>query len=476
MLQRFILSLRPYFSILLILSILSSCKVGQNYQRPITKLPEQFSPQASTADTSSVAKMPWRQFFQDAELQNLIGSALTNNFDLQLAIKRIEENQAYVRQTRYALLPSVNAQVAASTVTPSRNSLNGLSLENFIGTRHLEDYSANLALSWEVDIWGRIRRQNEATIATFLQTQEAANAVRTNLVANVATGYFNILLLDAQLDVAKRNLALGDTIVQLVRFQKKSGDVTELAVQQAEAQRQTADLLRAQLEQGLIIEQNGLRQLLGDWPGSIERGNRLTTYPVDDTLLAGVPAQLLANRPDVRASELGLVAANARIGVAQASLYPALTITGSGGLNSFQAQNWFAFPNSLFYNLAAGLTQPVFLRRQLRTQLEVTTIQQEAALIQFRQSINNAVKEVANALAQSERLQEQERIAIGRVQTLQGAVKNAKLLFKSGMATYLEVITAQSNALQAELALADIKRQRLGAMVEVYRSLGGGWR
>lgn len=449
--------------------------MGQNYQRPTVQLPEQFN-QRNGSDTTNVALVPWRQFFRDTELQNLIETALTNNFDLQVAIKRIEENQAYVRQTRYALLPAVNAQIAASTVTPSRNSLNGLSLENFIGTRHLEDYSANLSLAWEIDIWGRIRRQNEATLAQFLQTEEAAKAVRTNLVANIATGYFNVLLLDAQLDVAKRNVALGDSIVRLIRFQKQSGDVTELAVQQAEAQRQTADLLRSQLEQALVIEQNGIRQLLGDWPGAVSRSSRLTTYPVADTLLTGVPAQLFANRPDVRVSELALVAANARAGVAEASLYPALTITGSGGLNSFRAGNWFALPNSLFYNLAAGLVQPVFGRRQLKTQLEVSQIQRESALIQFRQSLNTAVTEVSNALVRNEKLQEQERIATTRAQTLQGAINNAKLLFKSGMATYLEVITAQGNALQAELTLADIKRQRLGAMVDVYRSLGGGWR
>ena len=300
--------------------------------------------------------------------------------------------------------------------------------------------------------------------------------MRTNLVASVATGYFNVLLLDAQLEIAKRNVALGDSIVRLIRLQKQSGDVTELAVQQAEAQRQNADLLRSQLEQALAIEQNGIRQLLGDWPGTIARSSRLATYPVADTLLTGVPAQLLANRPDVRVSELSLVAANARAGVAEASLYPALTITGSAGLNSFQASNWFALPNSLFYNLAAGLVQPIFQRRQLRTQLEVSQIQREAALVQFRQSLNTAVTDVSNALVRHEKVQEQERIATARAQTLQGAINNAKLLFKSGMATYLEVITAQSNALQAELAVADIKRQRLSAMVDVYRSLGGGWR
>ena len=465
---------RHYIGFVLLVLLVSSCKVGQNYQRPNVTLPNQFR-SAVTTDSATVARVPWRDFFQNAELQQLISTALTDNFDLQVAIKRVEESRAYVRQTRYALLPSVSAQIAASTITPSKNSLNGLSLENFLGTRHLEDFSANVGVSWEADIWGKIRRQNEATRATYLQTEEAAKAVRTNLVANVANGYFNLLLLDAQLDIAKRNLALGDTIVRVIQLQKEGGEVTELAVEQAQAQRQTAALLRSQLEQAIVIEENGLRQLLGDMPGSVPRSTRLDAFPVADTLLAGVPAQLLANRPDVRATELSLVAANARIGVAQASLYPALVITGNGGLNAFRASNWFLLPSSLFYTVAGGLTQPIFQRRQLKTQLEVARIQHEQAVIQFRQAITNGVREVSDALVQVEKLNEQEQVAASRVVTLKEAIKNAKLLFTSGLANYLEVITAQSNVLQAELTLAEIKQQRLSAMVNLYRALGGGW-
>jgi NodT family efflux transporter outer membrane factor (OMF) lipoprotein len=465
---------RQYIGFVLLVLLVSSCKVGQNYQRPSVALPNQFR-SAVTTDSATVARVRWRDFFQNAELQQLISTALADNFDLQVAIKRVEESRAYVRQTRYALLPSVNAQIAASTITPSKNSLNGLSLENFLGTRHLEDFSANVGVSWEADIWGKIRRQNEATRATYLQTEEAAKAVRTNLVANVANGYFNLLLLDAQLDIAKRNLALGDTIVRVIQLQKEGGEVTELAVEQAQAQRQTAALLRSQLEQAIVIEENGLRQLLGDMPGSVPRSTRLDAFPVADTLLAGVPAQLLANRPDVRASELSLVATNARIGVAQASLYPALVITGNGGLNAFRASNWFLLPSSLFYTVAGGLTQPIFQRRQLKTQLEVARIQHEQAVIQFRQAITDGVREVSDALVQVEKLNEQEQVAASRVVTLKEAIKNAKLLFTSGLANYLEVITAQSNVLQAELTLAEIKQQRLSAMVSLYRALGGGW-
>ncbi|WP_128546152.1 efflux transporter outer membrane subunit [Larkinella soli] len=458
----------------LLLFLVSACKVGQNYQRPELPVPEQFR-SAPTPGTGTAARLPWREVFPNPELQQLIGTALTGNFDLQAAIKRIEESQAYLRQTRYALLPSVSGQVAASTITPSRNSLNGVSLENFIGQRHLEDFSVSAGVSWELDIWGKIRRQNEVTRANYLQTEEGARAVRTNLVAHVAHGYFNLLLLDAQLDIARRNLALSDSIVQVIRLQKDGGEVTELAVEQAQAQRQTAALLRSQLEQAILIGENGLRQLMGEMPGSVARTVRLDAVPVSDSLPAGVPVQLLANRPDVRAGELALVAANARVGVAQASLYPSLLITVGGGINAFQAANWFMLPASLFYSVAGGLSQPIFQRGQLKTQLEVARIQREEALIRFRQVLTNGVREVSDALAQAEKLKEQEQVAAVRVVTLKRAIADARLLFTSGLANYLEVITAQSNVLQAELALAQIRQQRLAASVELYRALGGGW-
>ncbi|GAB3701107.1 efflux transporter outer membrane subunit [Spirosoma flavus] len=465
---------RYYVLFMLLMLLVSGCKVGQNYQRPAVTLPTQFR-SAPTADSATVARLPWRDFFPNVELQQLISKALTGNFDVQIALKRIDESRTYLRQTRYALLPSVSGQVTASTLTPSRNSLNGVSLETFLGTRHLEDYSANVVVSWEADIWGKIRRQNEATRATYLQTEEAVKAVRTNLIADVANGYYRLLLLDAQLGIARRNLALSDSIVQVIRLQKDAGEVTELAVEQAQAQRQSAALLQSQLQQTIAMEENGLRQLLGDMPGEIPRSAQLDQMPIDEKLLAGVPTQLLANRPDVRASELGLVAANARVGVAEANLYPSLMITGSSGINAFRAATWFMFPGSLFYSIAGGLTQPIFARHQLKTQREVAQIQREQAQIQFQQAITNGVREVSDALIMVEKRREQEQIAANRVVVLKGAIANARLLFTSGMANYLEVITAQSSALQAELTLAEIKQQRLSALVSVYRAVGGGW-
>jgi outer membrane protein TolC len=231
-----------------------------------------------------------------------------------------------------------------------------------------------------------------------------------------------------------------------------------------------------QLEQQIAIQENTIRILSGDVPGTIARTTALSNYKAWDNLPTGIPAAMVSRRPDVRTNEMALVAANARIGVAEANMYPTLSISANGGLNAYKASKWFTMPASLFATGAAGLTQPIFQRRALKTQYEVAKIQRDQAAITFRQSAINAIGEVANALVQANKLKEQKQIAAAQVDTLQHAVINAKLLFRSDMANYLEVITAQATALLAELNLASVKRQELEARVELYRSLGGGWK
>lgn len=462
-----------YLIVILAAASFAACKVGKDFQRPEVALPSQFGNTAAT--DSTVAKASWKQFFPDPALQQLISEALAGNFDLQIALKRIETASAYVKQAKAALLPSVTANATANTNIPSKNSLNGLSLNEFLGTSHIEDYTLGVGLSWEIDVWGKIRRQKEAALATYLQTFEAAKAVQTGIVANVANSYFNLLMLDAQLQIARRNTSLSDTIVQMIRMQKTAGEVTELAVQQAVAQRQAAELLIPQLEQAAAIQENAIRILTGQLPGKVARNTTLDRFPLWDSLHTGVPAEVIGNRPDVKASELSLKAANANVGVAQGSMYPALSLTANGGLNAYEIGKWFSMPNSLFGTVAGNIAQPVFQQRRLRTQLEVSKVEREQAVISFRQAVTTAVREVSDALIQLEKLQEQQEIAASRLQTTQQAVGNARLLFRSGLANYLEVISAQSNSLQAELTQVDIRRQRLTAMVDLYRSLGGGY-
>ncbi|SHN13234.1 efflux transporter outer membrane subunit [Chitinophaga sp. CF418] len=457
----------------------AACRVGRNYERPALTLPAQYSDTAVAANTtadSSIATIEWKQFFTDTTLQGLIGRALSGNYDLQLALKRIETAQAYLKQAKLGWLPAVNLQAAASTSIPSKNSLNGTSLNSFLHTDHIEDYSLSGGLSWEIDVWGKIRRRKEAALASYLETYEGMHAVQTGLVADIANSYYNLLMLDAQLNIARSNVSLSDTIVQMIRLQKTAGEATELAVQQAVAQRQTAALLIPQLEQAKAIEQNTLRILAGELPGTIAYTSTLTGTPVREMLPTGVPAALLSNRPDVRAQEMALKAANAEVGVAQASMYPSLNITASGGVNAFKASEWFTLPSSLFGTVAGSITQPVFQRGQLKANLEVAKIQREQAVIRFRQITLDAVGEVSNSLIKLDKLKAQQQIASDQVNTTQLAVVQARMLFRSGMANYLEVVTAQGRSLEASLTQADIVRQQLSASVELYRSLGGGWK
>jgi NodT family efflux transporter outer membrane factor (OMF) lipoprotein len=461
--------------IIVMILVISSCKVGKEYQRPELELPNQFNA-VSFSDTSSIADIEWKKFFTNPDLQNLIDKGIKYNHDLLIAIKRIDIAQQKVKQAKALQLPQLDFQITAQVSRPSDNSLNGISLKSFLGKSYVENYSAGVNLSWEADIWGKLRSQKEGTLAEYLQTYEAAKAVQTQLVANIAQGFFNLLMLDKQLEITKGNLALSDSFLVATRLLKNAGIVNLLAVQQAESQKQSTALLIPQLEQNIALQENALQILTGQLPGTVSRNASLNEFTVADHLSAGLPVSMVSRRPDVRSNEMALVAANAQVGVAQANMYPTLNITAGGGLESFKSSNWFNIPSSLFGLAAGTIAEPVFRRKELKTQFETAKLQREQSVIQFRQSVLHATGEVADALVQLDKLKQQEQIATAQVDTLDRAVFNAQLLFKSDLANYLEVITAQANALQAELNLASIQRQQLSAMVELYRSLGGGWK
>src|SRR5689334_20064660 len=281
---------------------LAACNVGKNYQRPELELPQQFG-NVAPSDTS-IGDMNWRNFFRDTTLQRLIDHALKGNYDLQLAMKRIDEAEAYVKQAKMNYTPEVLAQLSVASSIPAKNSLNGKSLESFIGEDHVEDYSLNVGVSWEIDVWGKIKNQKEAALANYLQTYEGARAVQTSLVTQIANSYFNLLMFDKQLEVTRKNFALSDTIVQMMRLQKQAGQATELAVQQAEVQQQTAALLIPQLEQEIAIQANAIHILSGEFPGAVVRSAKLNDVTAWDELPTGVPAAMISRRPDVRSKEM----------------------------------------------------------------------------------------------------------------------------------------------------------------------------
>lgn len=470
--------MKTYISgLALALVILSACTVSKNVETPKPALPESFGNTAATTDTSSVADIPWKSFFTDVTLQKLIDSAIVKNYDMQIAIKNLEASDLLVKQVKWNNVPQIDLGVTANTTRPSDNSLNGLSLSQAgIKTKHIEDYSANASLSWEADIWGKIRNQNKTAVATYLQTAEAKKLVQTNIVAGVSQGYYNLLMLDDQLGIAKKNVNLNDSTLRIIKLQFDAGQVTSLAVQQAEAQRQAAAELVPQFERDITLQENALQILAGSLPGKIERTASLNDIRFADNLSTGVPSAILSRRPDVRSQELALTIANANVGINKAEMYPALRITAEGGVNSFKASNWFNIPASLFGIVGGSLVQPLLDHKVLKTNYEVAKVNREKTVIQFRQTVLVAVGEVSDAMVKIEKLKAQQTIAEDRLKTLQKAISNSNLLFQNGLANYLEVITAQGNVLQSELELASIKRSELSAVSELYKALGGGWK
>jgi len=466
----------PIFGLPILLIAANSCKVSKDLKPASAKdLPEAYL-YSYSADTTTIADMPWNIFFEEPALRELIDSAIHKNNDLKIAVKNIESARLTYRQARLGNLPEANLLITANTNRPSDNSINGLTLNQFLGAPHVEDYTVAAGISWEADIWGKIRSQKAAALATYLQTEEARKAVLTQLIADVSQGYYNLLMLDAQLAIAKKNVLLNDSTLRIVRLQYSAGQVTSLAVQQTDAQRLAAAKLIPQFEQDIAVQQNALKLLSGSLPGEITRSGLMQLSTPFEKLSAGVPSALLSRRPDVKSSEIAVNRANANVGYAKAMMYPSLTVTAQGGIDAFKANNWFKIPASLFGNVLGSVAQPIFQRGRLRTQYNIQQIEREKTIIQFRETLLTAVGEVSNALIRIKKLEEQKLIVQDRAKTLQIATGNANMLFKNGLANYLEVITAQSNVLQSELELASVKRAELGAVIDLYRAAGGGWK
>lgn len=454
-------------------ALLSSCVVGKKYEKPDPGLPQQYrSAVQLTGDTTLVE---WKSFFRDPLLTALIDSALVRNTEASTAVLTLEQLDLSFKQAKLSILPTLNLLTSANRSFLSKSSLNGSLADQFTGTSFLDDYSTSLSLSWEADIWGKAAMRKAGARAEYLAQQENLRAIKTRLIAQVAQAYYNLISLDEQLEIAGKNVVLSDSTVHVLNLQFNAGQVNSLAVEQVKAQKNTAELLVPLTRQNIAIQENALSILCGRFPDVVERAEHLE-LPAAHGFSAGVPAQLLSRRPDVSMAEYNLVSANAKTGLAKAAMYPQLSITAQSGANSFKASSWFNIPASLFHTLGANLTQPIFQQKQLSTNYKVAKLEQEKSVIQFRQTLMGAVAEVSNALSQSQHSDERLEIVARKTAALNKAKADALLLYKTGMATYLEVITAQNNALQNDLEAVTIKRDKLNSLTDLYRSLGGGTR
>lgn len=453
-----------------------ACKTTAPYQAPTVTVAEQYQETSQEVDSSAnIADIPWEDFFKDPALKGLIQKGIDQNYDLQLAINRIDIADAGLKQAKLLNLPTLGLGITGEYNRPSENTMNGQNIEAVTGDKHMEDYQAGVSLGWEADIWGKIRGQKKVALEQYLQTKEARRVVQTKLVSDIAIGYYNLLVLDQQLQIATSSLLLADSTLQLTRLLKDAGKVNVLSVQQTEAQRHTVALLIPELQDNITAQENALQVLMGQQPGHIKRSATLSELKAPDMLSVGVPASIVGHRPDVRSAEHNVRMAFEKIGIAKARMYPSLNITATGGVEALKASQWFNIPGSLFGIAAGSIFQPIFQHGTLKRDLKVAKLQQDAAVIEFRQSVLNAVSEVSSSLVHFDKLKERAAISNLQVKTLNSAIVNASLLYKSGLANYLEVISAQNNALQAKLNMAFIHGQELSSTVDIYRSLGGGW-
>lgn len=445
--------------------VLNACKVTAPYQAPTANTEGLFR-DASTTDTNSIANLPWSQIFSDTILKRLITEGLTQNLNLQIAYTRIQQAQAYYAQSSAAYYPtlSANAQVAAAKL-PTQGVGNRVA-----GTQ----YQLGASSSWDANIWGRLGSARRSALASLLQSEAGARAVQTQLVAGIASYYYNLLSLDAKLAITQQTVHNWDTTVQTMRALKEAAIVTGAAVVQSEASRYAAEVTIPDIKQNIRETENALSILLARPPAAIPRTNinDQGTLPYLET---GVPAQLLANRPDVQEAELGFRSAFEQKNVARTYFYPSLTITASGGLSSLSLGN-FLNTGSLFGNIAAGLTQPIFNGRLNRTRLEVASAQQQGALLTFQNTLLTAGQEVSDALSLYQTALDKMSVRTNQLTALQKSVEYSQELLRYGSANYTEVIQARQNLLIAQLNRVNDRQQQLQAVVELYRALGGGTR
>ncbi len=452
----------------LVAGVLQSCKVTKDYARPELRLPESFGNSISVAD--SVAELPaYQQFFSDVYLIRLLDQVMENNPDLHVASEQMLASEASLKSVKLNFLPDINLQINSGAQRISKNSMVG----SFAGNLLFEEYNLATAVSWDIDFWGRLKRQREEALANYLSRAENRRALRVQLVALTAQAYYNLLGLDEQLRITQAVEKTMTETLGLLKTQYSVGDATSLAVQQSAAQLAETRALIPEIKASIQAQENALRTLSGNYPGNIQRSGALQGRAFRIDIDAGIPAGLLANRPDVKQQELLLQAANARIGIAKTAFYPGLIVTGQGGLNAIKASTWFSVPASLFGTFSAGLTQPVFNRRNIKSAYEQAVHQKEAAVHEFRKSVLVAVEEVSTSLAHIDQIKVQLAEVNNRKAAMEKAIADARLLYAAGEANYLEVLDVQQRYLQANLAFITVTQKEINAYIATYKALGG---
>jgi NodT family efflux transporter outer membrane factor (OMF) lipoprotein len=442
-------------------------------------LPDSYG---SSHDTSDMAAMPWRDFISDPNLASLIDTALRNNQELLITLQEIEIARNDVRRRHGALLPTVGLSAGAGLEKVGRYTSQGAgdaSTEITPGQEVpdvLTDYTIAARANWEIDIWKKLHNAKRAAIKRYLSTIEGRNFVLTNLVAEIANSYYELLALDTQLEIVRQNIALQKNALDLMGIQKQAARATELAVQKFQAEVYSSQSKEYDILQNITETENRINLLLGRYPQEITRdkSNFLSLTP--KAVRTGTPSQLLSNRPDIQKAELDLAAAKLDVKVARAEFYPSVDISAATGLQAFKPSYLATFPESFLYSLGADLAAPLINRNAIKAEYYSANARQLQALYNYERTIVNAYSEVATELSKIDNLQKSYDLKAKQVDALTTSIDISNQLFKAARADYLEVLTTQRDALEAKLELVETKKEQLSAVVNVYRDLGGGWR
>ena len=448
---------------------LTGCTVGPNYTRPSVPTPPAYRgpDNSSVSSPDSLGDVKWWDVFHDSALQQLIRTALKQNYDLRIAASRVLQAQSQLVITRANQFPNIGA---GPTIEGTRQP----AVPGFIPAYSYVAEALTVSGSWNIDFWGRYRRATEAARANLRATEWARRAVISSLVENLATAYFQLREYDLELDIAKQTLASRQQSLQLTQTLEQGGATSMADVRQAQQLVEQAAETIPQTEQAIQQEEDQIAILMGENPESIQRGQTITEQPDPLTVPVGLPSQLLERRPDIQEAEQNLVAANAQIGVARAQLFPQISLTGDAGLETIGLNNLFSWA-SRAWNFSASATQPIFNAGALRANVRLSEAQQQQALLSYEQSIQTAFREVSDSLIAYRKLREYREHQEALTAAAQDASHLAEIRYRGGATSYLEVLTNETNYFAARLTLARARLNERLSFVQLYNALGGGW-
>ncbi|HMJ68583.1 MAG TPA: efflux transporter outer membrane subunit [Cyclobacteriaceae bacterium] len=435
----------------------------------------------NSQDTTNTARVRWSDFFTDPHLNALINTALGNNQELNIVAQEIQVSRNEIRARKGEYLPFVRLEGAAAVEKPARYTRWGAVETNTDiepGKKMPDpytDFMVGAFATWEVDVWNKLHNAKDAAVSRYLASIEGRNFLKTQLIAEIANSYYELLALDNQLDILKQNIDIQSNALTIVKLQKEATRVTELAVRRFEAQVAHTKALQYGIQQRIVETENHINFLVGRFPQTIARDSQGFKDLVPEKMYAGIPSQVLENRPDVRQAELGLMAARLDVKVAKKNFYPSLGIAAGVGLNAFNAMYLIQRPGAMLYSLAGDLTAPLINRNAIKAMYYSASAKQVQAAYNYERTLLNAYVEVANQLSMISNLEKSFDLKTQEVEALTASITISNNLFRSARADYMEVLLTQRDALESRMELIETRKQQMNAMVNVYQALGGGW-